>query len=84
MTAIYRDEMLQALGVGLLAAALIAMVERNARDRAQSGSDERPDHAVLTEVDLTALADGEAQTVGTAQGETVRLEAVGVEEETDE
>ncbi|MBX0322474.1 hypothetical protein EGH21_05460 [Halomicroarcula sp. F13] len=75
------DEVLQALGVGLLAAALIATVERRGRDRAQSETDERPDHAVLTEVDLTALADGEAQTVGTAQGETVRLEAVDVEED---
>ncbi|WP_254272162.1 hypothetical protein [Haloarcula marina] len=76
-----RGDVLEAIGVGLLVAGLVAAIEMHGASTATGDRDDRPDHAILREVDLTALAEGDAQTVGTAQGETIRLTTADAAEE---
>ena len=79
----HTDIWLEAIGAALLSCAVYEVLTGT---RSTDGDrDDRPDWATLTECDLQALADGDAQTIRTSgTGDLYRLEAVDVETNTDE
>ncbi|KAA9399671.1 hypothetical protein [Haloarcula sp. CBA1129] len=77
------DVWLEPIVAGLLAGAICEVLTAGSGEPIDP--DERPDWATLTECDLQALADGDAQTIKTSgHGDLYRLESVDVETETDE
>ncbi|MBO4248874.1 hypothetical protein IL252_13700 [Halomicrobium sp. IBSBa] len=70
------EAMAWVLAVALLLDALLTQQ----RSSNATGPGEQPDRAVLTDLDLDALADGEQRRVRTYGGDTLRLEAEHVKE----
>jgi hypothetical protein len=72
---LYPQDRLDYALIGWIAACLVIWLIESRSDT-PTADDDRPDYAILTECDLLALADGDAQTVQTGHGELVRLAAV--------
>ncbi|ACV47838.1 MULTISPECIES: hypothetical protein [Halomicrobium] len=64
----------------LIVALLLDLLVSQARSDQPADPDEYPDHAVLTDLDLDVIEDGEQRRIRTSGGDTLRLDGEHVKE----
>jgi len=74
----------QAVAWLLIVAILLDVLLSQHRSEPATDPDERPDSAVLTDLDLDAIEDGEERRIRTTGGDTLRLKGEQIEDESEE